>query len=1174
MYLKKLEILGFKSFADRTKIDFDHGITAVVGPNGSGKSNITEALRWALGEQSVKSLRGGRMPDIIFAGTEKRKPQNFAEVTAYFDNQDHYLDSDEEQVTVTRRLYRNGDSNFLINGKKRRLKDVHDLFMDTGLGRDSFSIISQGRIESIFSSKPEDRRMIIEEAAGVLKYKNRRQETESKLAYTQENLDRLEDIIYELSGQLKPLEKQKEVALKFQELEKNRKHLSLSVLLSQIHYEKIRYEQLKKDLTEVNQELSSLSEERKSFDLSIFKLKNRQSEIDKIRENQQTNLLNLNHLKSDFEKKIEIFDLQKINQEKTDKEKEKRLQDLFLSKKNIEGQLAESLKKFSELEKNKKEFKELVSKLSEELATFSESPEKQTEKIQELYLQEVNREAQLMNQLTKNEIEVNNFLQQQEDIKSSNKERFEKLQNQSEELSLLTESYQKQKAEINQSLELFREHSQSLKIIQESRAKAEEEQFKYLEKLNKKQAQLNSLENIHDNHSNLYAGVRAVMKSNLSGIIGVVADQLSFDKKYETALEIALSAAAQNIITENEQSAQAAIRYLRENQLGRASFLPLTTIKVRELREVNRLSQFKGFIGLASQLVSYSPKIQAVISNLLATTVIVETVEDATAMAKGMNFTVRIVTLDGTLLSPGGSYTGGSRVSRNNVTFIRNEIENLTLEVQTLNDELKIKELSVKNFQEKEKEESKFLTQLREKGEKERFDERELELKIKQVTQTKEDLESLLALEGAKNQSFSLEEIYKENQEITQKLIDIKDKKLELEKELDLVKISSNERHLLQQEKSEALTLAKVEESTVQSKLGFIKSECQRFEEELKKQEKEIDSLSYESEERSSEEKLSFENQLLQVSQQIEEANMQQVSLKFEYDDLKAQIDDLTERNSEINQKNQSSHDKKTRLDIQTEQSEQQLRRRHQQLTEGYQLSFEEAKTVSEVILEEEFLKSKKDLGQLEQKIRQLGPINIEAIQQFEEVNERYTFLNGQKDDLLEAKALLVSSIQEMNDEVKVRFKSTYDAIRESFKLTFHQMFTGGEADLILTTDDLLTAGIDILAQPPGKKLGSLTLMSGGEKALTALALLFAILRVRTVPFVVLDEVEAALDEANVKRFGDYMNHFDNSNQFIVVTHRKGTMAAAQVMYGVTMSEAGVSKLVSVRFENKEIISK
>jgi chromosome segregation protein len=832
-------------------------------------------------------------------------------------------------------------------------------------------------------------------------------------------------------------------------------------------------------------------------------------------------------------------------------------------------QIEESTAKYGGLIQEKEELEQKIQQLERELEDFSVSPEAQMEHLREVYLELVNQEATLSNQLTKNQTEAENLLRKQSESDNSAKETAEKLAHVSTELEEQQAGYAALKAEIDQLLSDFQ--SKNLQSQQEKSEleAAEEEQFKLLEQVNKQRAQLNSLENIRENHSNLYAGVRAAMRAQLPGLVGVVAELLSFDSKYETALEVALGGGAQNIITENEQMAQSAIKHLRDNKLGRATFLPLTTIKPRDFRNLAQVSNQPGFIDLASNLVRFDQHLYPAISNLLGSTVIVDTPEHATQIARSQGFSVRIVTLDGTLLAPGGSYAGGSRQNKNNSTFISNEISRLGEEVLKMDAMLKNKEILVQELRSKQQTSQAELSKLREQGEEKRLQEKEKELKISQLEQNKDDLTQLLELSAGEAHESRLKEFSQQNEEIGQKLSKIAAQKQQLDAELDSVKSSSTERNALQNEKSAALTDTKVALSKINSELSFSKSEQSRLQSELTSLNTELEQLgSSTGSELDAAERDQLSTQLAEATEKLQTASVRQVSLRFERDDLADQMDDMNDQNSAAREEKQALHDKKTMLELSIEQSEKILRDAQQALAEDYQFSFDEASAQAEPIEEDEQAQKEKELRSLERQIRGLGPVNLDAISQYEEVNQRYEFLNSQKADLQGAKELLLSNINEMDDEVKVRFKSAFEEIRASFKSTFAQMFGGGTADLVLTSDDLLEAGIDITAQPPGKRLGSLTLMSGGEKALTALALLFAILRVRTVPFVVLDEVEAALDEANVKRFGDYMNHFDNSNQFIVVTHRKGTMAAAKVMYGVTMGDAGVSKIVSVRFDD------
>lgn len=1171
MYFKKMEIVGFKSFADKTKVEFDKGITAVVGPNGSGKSNIVEALRWVLGEQSAKALRGGKMPDVIFAGTEKRRALNYAEVIAHFDNSDHYLQGQDEneEVVITRRLYRNGDSEFLMNGRKCRLRDIHDLFTDTGLGRDSLSIISQGRIESVFNSKPEERRAIFEEAAGVLKYKNRRNETESKLNSTQDNLDRLEDIIFELNSQLVPLQSQRDTALRFQELEAERSDLSLSVLVGQLESKKAKYDQTELDLAQVAQELASLSTRKKVYDEQVSQLRTERQKVEAEQEKLQADQLNFSNLKSDLTRKIELFDVQKDSSEKSAAEREERLENLKSRLEITQQNLTEVQKKSELLLTEKNDLDKLLTELSADLATLSESPEVVMERLRDEFVQLVEEEAQISNEIVRNKAEITDLSRRQSEQDESVRENLTKFEKISQDLSETQENLNTVKKEIETLLAKFEEGNQAEKKQAELERLAQNKMYDYLQELNQHKARLTSLQNIRESHSNLFAGVRAVMQnaSQIGGVIGVVSDLLTFDPKYTTAIDIALGGGSQNVVTEDENAAKRAIAFLREKRLGRATFLPLTTIKGRDFNGLNRIQNMTGFVDLAINLVSFESRLHKAMSSLLGTTVIVDSGENATAIARAMNYNVRIVTLDGTQINPGGSYAGGAG-KRNSTTFTSVEISNLEKQIKLSEEQLKISEKEVQKAQSARQELLKEIELLKTQGEEKRFVEQSLNLKIEQLTEQKVALEQLTNLSANQEATGNLLELTKENEHKVELLAKITERKAEIEKQLEEVKTNSQAHKALQSEKTNALNQAQLRQSEVVSELKFTKADEKRLLTDLSALTEEKNQLTallnpvqFDETERNN-----FSKQLTEVEERLSQINVRMVSLKFEREDLAAQMEDLEQHNQDFIQQTQELNTKKTRYEMQLEQIEGQLMTLQETLNSEHQISFEEAQATAKIV--DDLAEAEQKLKNLERQIKALGPINLDAIAQFDEVNERFTFLSSQKDDLLEAKNLLLSTIDDMNDEVKIRFKTSFDAIRESFKTTFAQMFVGGLADLELTSDNLLEAGVEIKVQPPGKKLSSLNLMSGGEKALTALALIFAILRVRTVPFVVLDEVEAALDEANVKRFGDYMNHFDNSNQFIVVTHRRGTMAAAGSMYGVTMADAGVSKMISVKLDS------
>ena len=1175
MYLKEIEIQGFKSFADKTKVVFDQGVTAVVGPNGSGKSNITESLRWALGESSVKSLRGGKMPDVIFAGTESRKPLNYASVVVTLDNHDGFIKDAGQEIRVERHIYRSGDSEYKIDGKKVRLRDIHDLFLDTGLGRDSFSIISQGKVEEIFNSKPEERRAIFEEAAGVLKYKTRRKETESKLQQTQDNLDRLEDIIYELDNQIKPLEKQAENARKFLDLEGQRKAIYLDVLVAQIKENKAELESTEEELAQVQELLTSYYQKREKLEEENQTLKKQRQDLQAEMAKDQGSLMDLTSLISDLERKLALSKLESEQVALNQQEAQARFAALEDKRKVLSQEKAEKESSLALLEENLVQNNQKLNHLEAELLAFSDDPDQMIELLRERFVALLQEEVDVSNQLTRIENELENSRQ----LSQKQADQLEKLK---EQLATAKEKARQQKAE----LETAKEQVQKLLADYQAIAKEQEKQktsyqtqqsqlFDRLDSLKNKQARAQSLENILRNHSNFYSGVKSVLqeKDRLGGIIGAVSEHLNFDVHYQTALEIALGTSSQHIIVEDEETATKAIDFLKRNRAGRATFLPLTTIKARTISSQNQdaIAASPGFLGMADELVTFDTRLEAIFKNLLATTAIFDTVEHARAAARQVRYQIRMVTLDGTELRTGGSYAGGAN-RQNNSIFIKPELEQLQKEITEEEASLSSEEATLKTLQNEMTALKERLEAIKFQGEQARIQEQGLSLAYQQTSQQVEELETLWKLQEEELDRLSDGDWQADKEKCQARLATIASDKQNLEAEIEEIKSNKNAIQERYQNLQEELAQARLLKTELQGQKRYEVADIERLG-------KELDNLDIEQEEiqRLLQEKVDnlekVDTELL--SQQAEEAKNQKTNLQqglirkqFELDDIEGQLDDISSHLDQDRQQNEEWIRKQTRAEAKKEKVSERLRHLQSQLTDQYQISYTEALEKAHEL--ENLNLAEQEVKDLEKAIRSLGPVNLDAIEQYEEVHNRLDFLNSQRDDILSAKNLLLETITDMNDEVKERFKSTFEAIRESFKVTFKQMFGGGQADLILTEGDLLTAGVEISVQPPGKKIQSLNLMSGGEKALSALALLFSIIRVKTIPFVILDEVEAALDEANVKRFGDYLNRFDKDSQFIVVTHRKGTMAAADSIYGVTMQESGVSKIVSVKLKDLE----
>ena len=1175
MYLKEIEIQGFKSFADKTKVVFDQGVTAVVGPNGSGKSNITESLRWALGESSVKSLRGGKMPDVIFAGTESRKPLNYASVIVTLDNQDGFIKDAGQEIKVERHIYRTGDSEYKIDGKKVRLRDIHDLFLDTGLGRDSFSIISQGKVEEIFNSKPEERRAIFEEAAGVLKYKTRRKETESKLQQTQDNLDRLEDIIYELDNQIKPLEKQAATARKFMNLDAQRKAIYLDVLVAQIQANKAELDVTEEELNQVQELLTSYYQKRQDLEEENQTLKKKRHDLQAEMAKDQTSLMDLTSLISDLERKLALSKLETEQVALNQQEAQARLASLDEKRNVLIQEREEKETNLSQLEENLAVNTKEVNRLEAELLAFSDDPDQMIEQLRERFVAFLQEEADVSNQLTRIENDLENSrlqTQKQEEQLASLKEQLATAKSKAADQELALKSA---KEEVQNLLADYQTSAKEEEAQKQAYQSQQNQLFDRLDSLKNKQAKAQSLENILKNHSNFYAGVKSVLqeKNRLGGIIGAVSEHLTFDVRYQTALEIALGASSQHIIVEDEQAATKAIDFLKRNRSGRATFLPLTTIKARSISGQNQdvIASSPGFLGMADELVTFDAKLEAIFKNLLATTAIFDTVEHARDAARKVRYQVRMVTLDGTELRTGGSYAGGAN-RQNNSIFIKPELEQLQKEIAQEEKLIRQEEEKLKTVQENLATLTQTLETIKSKGEQARIEEQGLYLAYQQTSQQVEELATLLELQEKELNNLRGGDWQTEKEKCQERLAVISTEKQKLESEIEEIKSNKNaiqERYQSLQDKLSQERLLKTE---MMGRKRYEVADIERINKELENldlEQEEIERLLQEKVDNL--EKVDTEllaKQEAEAKSQKEEIQQGLIRKQFELDDIEGQLDDIASHLEQARQQNEEWIRKQTRAEATKEKITDRLRYLQGQLTEEYQISYTEALEQANQL--EDLAIAEQKVKDLEKSIRSLGPVNLDAIEQFDEVHERLEFLNSQRDDILSAKNLLLETITEMNDEVKERFKSTFEAIRESFKVTFTQMFGGGQADLILTEGDLLTAGVEISVQPPGKKIQSLNLMSGGEKALSALALLFSIIRVKTIPFVILDEVEAALDEANVKRFGDYLNRFDKDSQFIVVTHRKGTMAAADSIYGVTMQESGVSKIVSVKLKDLE----
>lgn len=1183
MYLKRIEIAGFKSFADRTVIEFNEGLTAIVGPNGSGKSNITEAIRWVLGEQSAKSLRGGKMPDVIFAGSSSRSPLNIAEVTLVLDNEDYFLPVEYSEVSVTRRLTRDGESDFFINKQRSRLKDVVSLFMDSGLGRDSFSIISQGKVEEIFNSKPEDRRAIFEEAAGVLKYKNRKKQAEKHLVETDDNLSRVQDIIYELELQLNPLKQQSDNAKSYLSLKEKLSEQDISMSAFLIDQTKEKWEKNKEQLATNRQELSLKEKEKETLEETLEQLKSEQLTLEQMLDSHQQRLLDCSTEYEQLETQKRVLEEKQKFSFQTKEAQQKTLRDLDKQKEALRCEIETLKNEEQELNNEQQLIKKEISHIKQELVQYSKSAKEQLDDMRSDYLEYMQQQSHVNNELKHLEKQYT-----QETSRNSNEiTGLEKLvsmiKEKKVELETLSQEYDVKKENVVTYLEEYQEKRQIKEQLNAQLQKLNTQLMDALRILQQAQAKQKSLKELQDNYAGFYQGVRAVLKekNRIPGIVGAVAELIEIPSKYQLALETALGTSVQHVVTRDDQSARDAISFLKKQRLGRATFLPLTTVKARHIRQdiLDRVYQLPGFVGVASDLVSYENDVVTIIKNLLGLTIVADSLDSATQIAKQINFQYRVVSLDGDVMNPGGSMTGGmSKKGQSMHWFSQSkelqDVEKQLSQMTTLYNE---KEQDVAQLKEELTIIEESLETLRHLGEEARLSEQKLQSQVSLLTQDVAQLEKekkVLEYEQSELNQFLVEyeqekERYeREQKELTQKIAEL-DKKMA---DIDQLEATNSEK-----KEQLANDLAKKEAglAVINEKLNQLADKQNERKTRLAETDQKMSDMLQESQ--SNEEDSShFKEDEALISQKMKEASQKREAVLGHIAKAKEQREGYAIKIKEYEVIVETSQqnireliNQKSELEITQGSYDNQLDSLLTNLQEEYSLTYEAAK--ERALPVEDAEEVSQSIRELKQQISNLGPVNVSAIAQYDEITERYDFLTSQRDDLNQAKGELKETMDEMDMLVMKQFHEVFCDIREEFREVFPKMFGGGHADLILSDEtDLLHTGIDIVAQPPGKKLQQLSLLSGGERALTAIALLFSIIQARPIPFCILDEVEAALDEANVARFGNYLRHFGDATQFIVITHRKGTMESAKVLYGVTMQESGVSKIVSVHLEEME----
>ncbi len=1184
MYLKSIEIQGFKSFANKICFEFHNGITGIVGPNGSGKSNVGDAVRWVLGEQSAKQLRGGNMQDVIFSGTENRKPLGFASVAITLDNSDHKLEIEYEEVTVTRRLYRSGESEYLLNGASCRLKDINELFYDTGIGKEGYSIIGQGQIDKILSGKPEERRELFDEAAGIVKFKRRKNTAVKKLTEEQQNLVRVNDILSELTRQLGPLSRQSETARIYIKKREELKHFEICMFLSELEHSRTQLTQIEEKYHIADEDLKTSAREFEQTKAEYETLERGMEALDEKIEQTREAAANSALLKQQLEGQRNVLKEQ-INTARLNDEHYQNRADAIGNELNRHEEealkcLSEKEKLLAERQKSERvqaEKEEALKNLQDEIAAVSRSVEDGKSRIIELLNKRASTKGKLQRydamqeqiQIRKSElnqryIQTKSEESQQKDSERTYQEQYEKITAGVEEMSREQKRLEQEVASIQQQLA---EQNRQMEVGQTA--------------YHREASRLESLKNLTERYDGYGNSIRRVMeqKHKYPGIQGVVADLIQTEKRYETAVETALGGSIQNIVTDNENTAKSMIDFLKKNRYGRATFLPLTTVrgggsfpKPEALRE-------EGVIGLAHTLVKTESRYESLIQYLLGRTLVVDHIDHAIVLGRKYRHSLRMVTLEGESFSPGGSMTGGAFKNSSNLLGRRRELEELEHNVKMLKQEMEEMQRVIEDNRSKRNVLRDTIMEMSERIQEQCILQNTASMNL---TQTREKLAQTKS--GYAQLKNEQDELFAQMQEITGSSAaiqeELEESKVQEERIQQEISDSQEKADTLRKAEEQAVSqlesvhLAyaqlKQKEEFMNQTLGRIHREEAALKEELAQIRRTLSSGSGQMAE--------IEQQIAEMERSIEAAagktkllEQKTKNYNIEKEKMSKSHKAFFEKRDELSQKMNLLDKECFRLNNQKEKLEESREARINYMWEEYEVTPGGA---AALVIEEipEPGELKKEIAACKEEIRKLGPVNVNAIEDYKELKERHEFLETQHHDLVEAEATLVNIIDELDAGMRKQFVEKFEEIRKEFDRVFRQLFGGGKGTLELMEDeDVLEAGIKIISQPPGKKLQNMMQLSGGEKALTAIALLFAIQNLKPSPFCLLDEIEAALDDSNVTRFAEYLHKLTKNTQFIIITHRRGTMTAADRLYGITMQEKGVSTLVSVNLIENDL---
>ena len=1177
MYLKSIEVQGFKSFANKIVFEFHQGITGIVGPNGSGKSNVADAVRWVLGEQSVKQLRGSSMQDVIFAGTENRKPLSYAYVAITLDNSDHKLAIDYEEVTVARRLYRSGESEYLINGSPCRLKEVSELFYDTGIGKEGYSIIGQGQIDRILSGKPEERRELFDEAAGIVKFKKRKATAQKKLENERDNLVRVNDILSELERQVEPLQLQSEKAKTYLKKKNELKDYDVNMFLMETERIASEQREVEEKFKIADEQLKESADAREKIRQEYDSLGESITEMDEKINAIRENISNTSVMKEKLESQIQILAEQIHTAEMTDEHLQSRLDAIAREQKEKEEAKASYEKEkhsgdeqLAQVRKRQEEAAQTLAEIQKQIASCNEGMEQGQKELFAL----LNRRADIQAKQQRSDTMV----EQINIRKAELGKRLLDRKTQETDLDSVLADCKKDLEEVSAHIRKLSEQEKELSAKEkEWRTKAKENDRALEEKQNefhRQQSRLESLKNIAERYDGYGNSIRKVMeqKEHNPGLLGVVSDLIQVDKKYEIAIETALGGNIQNIVTEDEATAKKMIAFLKQNRFGRATFLPLTSVRARKNPKNEAALKEPGVIGIASQLVKCEQKYEEVAAYLLGRVLVADSIDHAIALAKKNHYSLHIVTLEGEYLSPGGSMTGGAFKNSSNLLARRREVEELETKTNRLLQEI----AQIKNRREDlltaiELNEEE-LEQVKETLQKEFIRQNTAKINVDRAMQQKNESEEVFSslMKERQQMDRQVEEIRADQTGIKEELEHSRQRETEIQHANEAFQKMLEEQKELENKAESELSGIQLEEANIRQKVEFAQTNVERINGDLEKFETEKTGLLEnaknfkEDVEKKQHDIAEIQKTILassdshgQLEQKLRESVEQKEQMSAEYRGFFRKQEEISERCNGL--------DKEVfRLNNQREKLNESAEQQTNYLWEEYELTPHAAAELRNSEYEDP-LALKKLIAAVKDEIRKLGTVNVNAIEEYKEVSERYTFLKGQHDDLVEAEQTLLGIIEDLDSGMRKQFLEKFAEIQKEFNASFKHLFGGGHGALELVEDeDILECGIRIIAQPPGKKLQNMMQMSGGEKALTAIALLFAIQALKPSPFCLLDEIEAALDDSNVSRFASYLNKLTKNTQFIVITHRRGTMTAADRLYGITMQEKGVSTLVSV----------